>query len=197
VPDLYKAGVLFRRACVYVAAAISLYAQPIAINLDPSKTRIEFTLADVLHTVHGTFKMKSGQLELNSEMNTISGQVIVDAASGESGNAARDRRMRNTFLEADRYPEITFTATGMEGMLSPNGSSSVTITGWFRIHGARHQLSVPMQIQMFGAQATAKGHFVVPYVAWGIKNPSTFILRVNQQVDIDVTAVVSLVRNRN
>lgn len=168
-----------------------------AINLDPSKTQIEFTLADVLHTVHGTFKMKSGRLDLNPERKAISGQVIVDAASGDSGSGARDSRMRKHFLEADQYPEITFTATGMEGTLSPTGSSSVTITGWFAIHGQRHQLSVPMQIQMFGTQATAKGHFVVPYVAWGIRNPSTFILRVSQQVDIDISAVVSLARNRD
>ena len=78
----------------------------------------------------------------------------------------------------------------MEGDLAPAAPSSVTVEGWFQIHGQRHQLSIPMQIQMSGTEATAKGRFVVPYVAWGMKNPSTFILRVNQQVDIDVTTVI-------
>jgi polyisoprenoid-binding protein YceI len=185
--------------CVFLnaAAMTNIQAQPIAIDLNPSRTKIEFTLGDVLHTVHGTFQLKSGRLELDPGMTSISGEIVVDAASGESGSAARDNRMKKSILEVDRYPEITFTATGMDGKVSSSGSSSITITGWFQIHGQRHQISVPMQIQMFGAQATAKGHFVVPYVAWGMKNPSTFILRVNQQVDIDVTAVVSIVQNRD
>lgn len=188
---------LFGCVLLTAAAIASIQAQPTAIDLDPSRTKIEFTLGDVLHTVHGTFKLKSGRLELDPGTTAISGEIVVDAASGESGSAARDSRMRKSILEVDRYPEITFTATGMDGKVSPYGSSSITVTGWFQIHGQRHQISVPMQIQIFGAQATAKGHFVVPYVAWGMKNPSTFILRVNQQVDIDVTAVVSMVQNRD
>ena len=35
---------------------------------------------------------------------------------------------------------------------------------------------------------TAASHFAVPYVKWGMKNPSTFILRVDQSVDIEVQA---------
>lgn len=174
------------------AAATPGIDQPVAVKLDPTRTKIEFTLGDVLHTVHGTFKLKSGHFEVNPETHAVSGQVVVEAASGESGSAARDSRMRKNILEIDRYPEITFNADEIEGTIAPSGPSSITLTGWFTIHGDRHKLSIPMQIQMFGNQATAKGHFVVPYVAWGMKNPSTFILRVNQQVDIDVTAVVSM-----
>jgi polyisoprenoid-binding protein YceI len=185
------AFVLLRCVFLFVAATIGVCAQPITINLDPSKTQIEFTLGDVLHTVHGTFKLTSGRLEVNPGTRAIAGQVVVDAASGESGNAARDSRMRKNILESDRYPEITFTATGMQGDLALTAPmSSITVEGWFQIHGQRHQISVPMQIQISGAEATAKGRFVVPYVGWGMKNPSTFILRVNQQVDIDVTTVI-------
>jgi polyisoprenoid-binding protein YceI len=182
---------------VLVVGATGACAQPITINLDPSKTQIGFTLGDVLHTVHGTFRLKSGHLELNPETKAVSGQVVVDATSGESGSAARDSRMRKDILETGRYPEITFTPTGMEGGISPTAPSSLTISGWFQIHGERHQLAVPIQIQMLGNQAIAKGHFVVPYVAWGMKNPSTFLLRVDRQVDIEVTAVTTLAGSRN
>lgn len=177
----------------FVAATVGVCAQPITINLDPSKTKIEFTLGDLLHTVHGTFKLKSGRLEFDPGTKAISGQVVVDASSGESGNATRDRRMRKNILESDRYAEITFTVTGIRGDLTLAASSSITVEGWFEIHGQRHRLSLLMQIQTSGAEATAKGRFVVPYVAWGMKNPSTFILRVNQQVDIDVTTVIPAV----
>jgi hypothetical protein len=41
---------------------------------------------------------------------------------------------------------------------------------------------------MTGPQVTAGAHFAVPYQKWGLKNPSTFILRVKDTVEIDVEA---------
>ncbi len=181
---------LFRCLLLLAVSAAALCAQPIAIDLDPSKTRIEFTLSDVLHTVHGTFQLKSGHVDVDPESKTISGQFVVDASSGESGSGARDSRMKKNILEVGRYPEITFTPISMEGNLS-SASASVVVVGWFGIHGQRHKLSIPVNVELSGGKAVATGKFVVPYVAWGMKNPSTFILRVNQQVDISITAVGS------
>jgi hypothetical protein len=44
-----------------------------------------------------------------------------------------------------------------------------------------------MQIHIDGNNLTAKTHFVVPYVQWGLKDPSIFILKVAKEVDIDLT----------
>jgi hypothetical protein len=49
-----------------------------------------------------------------------------------------------------------------------------------------------MQIHIDGATLTAKTHFTVPYVKWGLKDPSIFILKVAKEVDIDLTLVGSL-----
>ena len=109
---------------VYVVATVGTSAQPLTINLDPSKTKIEFTLGDVLHTVHGTFKLIFGRLEINPGTRAISGQVIVDATSGESGNATRDGRMRKSILESDRFqkspsPQLEWRATSHRLRLLP------------------------------------------------------------------------------
>ena len=192
---VFKLHILFLLRPVLAPAIVAsaLFGQPVTVDLDPSKTQIDFTLGDVLHTVHGSFKLKSGHLEFDPQSKAISGQAVVDAASGDSGSNGRDSRMKKNILETDKYPEITFAPTGMQGDFS-GGSANVTVAGWFTIHGQRHQVSIPMQVKMSGEEVVAHGKFVVPYVAWGMKNPSTFVLRVNQQVEVEVTAVGPLPR---
>ncbi len=181
----------FQAVLLQAIAVTGAFAQPISIDLNPAKTRIEFVIGDVLHTVHGTFKLKSGHIDVNPRTKAISGQIVVDASSGNSGSGARDGRMKQNVLEVDRYAEITFTPSTIEGDLSTR-PSSVTVTGWFDIHGQRHRLSIPVQVTMPGDKAVAIGTFVVPYVAWGMRNPSTLFLRVSPQVEIKITAVGSI-----
>ena len=173
--------------CAAVTAAPTL-GQEIALDLDPARTIVEFTLADVLHTVHGNFKLKHGAIRFDPATGKISGEVVVDAASGESGSPARDRRMHKNILESERYPEIVFTPDHVEGTVAPVGVSQVQVHGTFRIHGAGHELTLPVQVRIANGQATATTHFTVPYVKWGMKNPSNLFLRVSEKVDIGITA---------
>lgn len=164
------------------------------LRMDPQHTTINFTLADVLHTVRGTFKLKRGELHLDPASNRLSGEIVVDAKSGESGNSMRDRKMHRELLESDRYPEIIFRPDRIEGSVPPEGKASVRVHGIFSIHGSDHELSVPAEVSMFPDHWTAALHFSVPYVNWGIKNPSTLFLRVSESVDIDLTTAGSVSR---
>jgi hypothetical protein len=49
-----------------------------------------------------------------------------------------------------------------------------------------------MQVQVNGDQIHAVGSFVVPYVQWGLKDPSTFVIKVNKevQVELDLTGTL-------
>jgi len=111
----------------------------------------------------------------------------VDAKSGESGMGLRDRKMHREILESDRFPEIAFRPDRVDGTVALQGKSSVRVHGIFNIHGADHELTVPAEVEMFPDHWTATLHFAVPYVSWGMKNPSTLFLRVNESVDIDLT----------
>jgi hypothetical protein len=57
------------------------------------------------------------------------------------------------------------------------------------MHGAGHPLTLVVQVHLAGEQFTADTHFTIPYVSWGLKNPSTLFLRVNDTVDIAIHAV--------
>ncbi len=167
---------------------IKAAAQDSTFHLDPQRTTINFTLGDVLHTVRGTFHLKEGTLRLAAASGKLTGEVVVDARSGESGNGMRDRKMHKEVLESDRYPEITFRPDRVDGEVTTQGKSSVRVHGIFTIHGSDHELTVPAEVQMAPGYWTATLHFAVPYAQWGMKNPSTMFLRVSESVDIDLTA---------
>ena len=164
----------------------TLRAQEMTVELDPAYTRIEFTVAATLHTVHGLFVLKSGIIHFNSSTGSASGLVVVDATSGNSGNKGRDHKMHQEVLESQRYPEITFTPTRMSGKVE--GNSSVQVEGILRLHGTDHPITLTLPVQVQGQNINARTHIPIPYVAWGLKNPSTFILHVNEKVDIDISA---------
>ncbi|HEY1945907.1 MAG TPA: YceI family protein [Bryobacteraceae bacterium] len=178
-----------RIICCSLFALQGAKAENLSIDLDKAKTKISFVLTDVLHTVHGTFQLNSGHVVFNPDTGEIKGDLSVDAASGESGSAARDRRMTKDILEAQRYPEARFTATKLTGSFIPSGTSSVQVTGSFTIHGQAHELVIPMQVRLSQGEITATGKFTVPYVQWGMKNPGNFLLKVNDKVEVYVTAV--------
>jgi polyisoprenoid-binding protein YceI len=145
-------------------------------------------LGDALHTVRGTFHLKQGFLHLDSTTGKMSGAIVVDAKSGESGGAMRDRKMHREVLESDRYPDIIFRPDQVEGSVALPGKSSVLVHGLFRIHGSDHEVTVPAQVEMSADHWTAMIHFTIPYARWGMKNPSTLFLRVNDSVEIDIRA---------
>ena len=159
------------------------------LEFDPAQTKVEFTLADVLHTVQGTFKLKQGGIRIDAATGAVSGEIVVDAASGDSGSGARDRRMHANILESGRYPEIVFRPDRLEGTVPKQGDASLKMHGMFRIQGADHELTLPVEVEAGDGQYAATLHFVVPYVQWGMKNPSTLILRVSDKVNITVKTV--------
>jgi polyisoprenoid-binding protein YceI len=179
----------------FIAASVILLGQlaqaqnrGIRVVLDPAHTEIHWKLSG-LHPVHGTFKLKSGEFLFNPKTGTAEGEILVDATTGESGNAARDKRMQDEVLESNRYPAIFYHPTEIKGPFKAGeGTQDLTAEGTFNIHGADHPLQLPLKVQISADTVTATTRFTVPYVEWGMKNPSRLLLRVSKQVEIEVSA---------
>ena len=169
-------------------------AQETGFHLDPTQSTVKFTVGDVLHTVHGTFKVKHGALQLEAG-GKMSGEIVVDATSGDSGSGLRDRKMNKEVLETGRYPEISFRPDRVDGSVADSGKASVMVRGIFSIHGMNREITVPASLETTKDHWTAFVHFTVPYEKWGMKNPSTLFLKVNDTVEIDLAAAGSVVRN--
>jgi len=182
----------FLQTAVLLATLFALerlaLAQETTLVLDPEKTTVSFSLEATLHTVHGTFRLKSGVIQFNPATGAASGAVVVDATSGETGNSRRDRNMHKDVLQSARYPEITFTPTRVTGSLVVKGESSVTVEGVLRLRGVDHAIALSFKVQASDSELRAATQFAVPYVAWGLKNPSSFFLHVAEKVEVSIAA---------
>src|ERR1700675_703794 len=150
--------------CTITAVLVaSAGAQEVVLQCDPAQTAADFTLGDVLHTVKGSFQLKSGKLHFDPATQKISGEIVFDATSGQSENASRDRKMHKDVLESTRYPEIGFRPDGVEGKVAPTGPSTVQVHGMFRIHGAEHETTAPAEVTPAADHWNISSHFSVPY----------------------------------
>jgi|SRR5581483_8807429 len=169
-------------------APITALGQEMQFQLDPAQSRVEFVLGDVLHTVRGTFNLKPTTIYFDPQNGTASGGFVVDATSGNSGSKGRDKKMHKEVLESAKYPDIRFTVQKFQGTLPANGTAKIQMTGIMNLHGADHPMTVTAPVQVANGHASAEVQFDIPYVQWGLKNPSTFILRVSDRVSIVVHA---------
>ena len=174
-------------------AVLPARAQQMVLDLDPAKTRVEFTLDATLHTVHGTLELKQGSIQIDPATGQCSGRVVVDALSADTGNDGRDRKMHKEILESQKYPEIIFTSTNFQGQIAPQGNSRVQLRGTLSLHGREQQIVTPVELQIAGNEWTSETSFPIPYVKWGLKNPSTFFLRVKDTVNLTVRAAGRLI----
>src|SRR5260370_8816691 len=112
-------------------------------SVDAKQFAVNFTLGDVLHTVRGTFQLKQGSLRLDPASGKLTGEIVVDAKSGNSGGGMRDRKMHREVLESDRYPEIAFRPARSQGTVFRPGQISGQLTGIFLIQGSEPAGTVP------------------------------------------------------
>lgn len=175
-----------------LAIACPAHAQQISLRCDPARSKANWNLSDPLHSVKGEFKLKQCELQYDSPSGKASGEIVFDATTGQSGNHVRDHKMHKFVLESEKYPEITFHPDRAEGTVNPSGESKLQVHGMFSIHGGDHAITLPVTLNLGPAQWSASSQFSVPYVEWGMKNPSVLFLHVGDNVAIDFQAAGSV-----
>jgi polyisoprenoid-binding protein YceI len=163
-------------------------AQETIFQIDPAQTKIMYSLGGTMHTAHGIFALKSSAIRFDPSTGKIGGAIVVDATSGDSGNSGRDGRMHREILESAKFPEIVFAPMRMTGAVAAEGASKVEVSGRFRLHGQDHEVTLPIEVKADGKNLRITTHIDIPYVQWGLKNPSNFFLRVADKVGIDIEA---------
>jgi hypothetical protein len=163
-------------------------AKEIVLTVDPTQSTVHYSVSSSLHTVHGTFAVKRGTLRLDPATGKAAGEIVVDAASGES----RDKKMRKEVLESARFTDIIFRPDRVEGGVAPQGASNAQLHGVCVLHGSEHEITVPVRAELNAEKWKGTATFSVPYNDWGLKNPGNFLLKVDHTVAIEVDMAGSM-----
>ena len=179
----------FAVAALAVILAPAALAQHQTFAVNPDASEVKMKLNTTHEVVNGTFHIQSGSINFDRSASHISGIVIVAAGSGKTGNDSRDRKMNKDILKVDQFATVSFAPKAYSGTVAASGDSTIQVIGVFTLLGTAHDLTIPMQIHIDGSKATAKAQFVVPYVQWGLKNPSFLIWKAENDVAIDLNLV--------
>ncbi len=177
---------LFMAACLFASV---LSAQTLTFELDPKTTFITFTFGATLHTVNGGLQAKQGTARIDPESGTASGWIVLDATTARTGNSRRDRKMHEKILESKRFPDIVFDVQRVSGKINRTGRSDLQLHGTLDFHGDRRFIVLPVVAVSEGNRVTVTGDLLIPYVEWGLKDPSFLLLRVEKEVRVRIKAV--------
>ncbi|MGO9491461.1 MAG: YceI family protein [Terracidiphilus sp.] len=186
-----KPFAVFAFAVIVAPAAL---AQHQTFVLSPDASAVKMTLNTTHELVSGTFHVQSGSIEFDPSTTKMSSVIAVVAGSGKTGNDSRDKKMYKDILKVDQYATVSFEPKTYTGIIAPSGDSTIQVTGTFTLLGTPHEITIPIQVHLDGSRATAKAHFVVPYVHWGLKNPSFLVWKADDDVAIDLNFVGAISR---
>lgn len=163
-------------------------AEEMVVEIEPERSSVTFVLQATLHSVHGSAEAISGSLTLDTEIGAMAGEIVVDATSAETGNKKRDKKMHAKVLRSAEHSRIVLRPLRLDGTLATGGPSNVTLLGEMELLGRAHKVHIPLHIEIVDDRFNATAEFELPYVEWGLEDPSSFVLRVGKMVEVTVTA---------
>jgi polyisoprenoid-binding protein YceI len=169
---------------VVLAPASLAQHQTFAVNAGASE--VKMTLKTTHEVVNGAFHLQSGSVEFDRSAPRMSGSVVVLAGSGKTGNGSRDKKMNKQILQVEQHATVSFEPKSYAGVIAPSGDSTIQVTGIFTLLGTPHEITIPMLVHLEGTTATAKAHFEIPYIQWGLKDPSFLFWKADKDVAIDL-----------
>jgi polyisoprenoid-binding protein YceI len=188
-----RPGGLFFLVFVLLATLVLAFeAEAETLTLDPSATEITFELDATGHTVRGTLYLTSGEIEFDPVTGSASGEIRLDARQTDTNNPRRDKKLHEKVLESAKFPTIVFRSQRIEGSQSPagkvrlEGTSEFELIGTLELLGREHPLSIAARAEIRDRKVEARASFAVPYVEWGLHDPSVLILRVGKIVQVEL-----------
>jgi polyisoprenoid-binding protein YceI len=119
-------------------------AQAADYDIDPAHSFIQFRISHLgVGWVIGRFNTLEGSFTYDPAAGPSAQKVsvMIEASSVDTNHAERDKDLRSpNFLDAEKYPTITFVSTGFSG-----DADGGTLTGDLTLHGVTKSISLPVQ----------------------------------------------------
>ena len=165
-----------------------VHAAPVTLTLDPAETRVSFAVGSTLHLVEGTARLVEGEVRFDSEGGAASGRIAIDARSAQTGNSRRARTLHADVLESERFALIVFVPERVEVLRVSGSEAEVRVAGRLDLHGNVRPIAISAQLRADGGRLAVDARFALPYLEWGVGDPDTFLLKVDDVVNIRVEA---------
>ena len=173
--------------CAISCLASPLTAETLKLHLDPAQSQVSVRFSATLQSVSGRLGPAEGTIEFDPATGEATGEVRMDFTEASTGVGRRDRKMHTRILETDRYPGAVFHLERVDlANTLHQGDNDVQLRGTVDFHGSSHLVTFPATVTVRGGQVRAKGWLEVPYIAWGIRDPSFFLLRVAKVVTVEI-----------
>ncbi|HWG02287.1 MAG TPA: YceI family protein [Trebonia sp.] len=122
-------------------------------TIDPAHSSVRITARHMgVASVTGFLTEVSGGIEITEPPENSSVRAVMQAASVDTGNKARDDHLRSPdFLDVAAYPVIEYAGTGV----TSQGDDRWTVTGRLTLRGTRRD--IPLELTYLGTTADPWG----------------------------------------
>lgn len=162
---------------------------------DASGSKLGFTVTRPGEVHEGTATQFNGTVRLDPEHPEQGSGVTlkVDAATMVTGNRIRDRTMRNSHLETEKYPEIRFESAAAvpakPGPLRAGETRGFDVEGRLTMHGVERTVKIPVMVGYDGALLTADGNVSFTLTEFSIPIPKFLWYVLDDKVTVNFHAV--------
>lgn len=169
--------------------------------------QVEFQSKTPLETFEGRTSRLTGSITLDpADVSSLTGQLVVDLASFDTGLDLRDTHMREQVLHTKEHPQaqLVITSVQPEGLAALRDGQAVhaRLVGTLTLHGQTRPVTVDVVATYRQASAeTAKrgpgdllevqARFAVKLSDFGMERPKMLVMKVADEIKLTVKATAT------
>jgi hypothetical protein len=171
------------------------------LSFSNSGSTIQFQLVSTLHGIDGEAQGFQGFLDIGES--DSSGEVDIETKSLTTFLGIRDKKMLETTLKANRFPNIVFNIHSIEGtkknkltkerheISNHTGSGEVLLHGSLKIANVERTILIPAAYRWEEDALRLIGSTTINWTEFNLPDPSFFISTLQPEVEIRFSVYAS------
>lgn len=159
--------------CAALLSATAAAPEKLQYTIDATKSKLELNVYRegafkflghdhlvAAQGVSGTVQLDPATIERSSvslKVDTSSLRVLDPSVSEKERHEVQATMEGEKVLDAERYPEITFTSTNVSEVKTAGGGYELTLSGELRLHGVVKTIRLPVRVSLEGRELRVQG----------------------------------------